>query len=1596
FDETGQADVKDRKVEICTRSYKILTEIVGFNPNDIIFDPNILTICTGMEEHNNYGVEFIEATREIKRTLSGAKVSGGVSNLSFSFRGMDKIREAMHSVFLYHAIQAGLDMGIVNAGFLTIYDDIPKDLLELCENALWNRDPDVTEKILNYAQKHDTEEARKNYSRPLEVIEGPLMSGMSIVGDLFGKGKMFLPQVIKSARVMKKAVAHLIPFMEEERMANLAKTGGEDSGPAHAGVVVLATVKGDVHDIGKNIVGVVLGCNNYKVIDLGVMTPCEKIIATALEEKADIIGLSGLITPSLDEMITVAREMEKRNLNIPLLIGGATTSKAHTAVKISPQYNKPTIHVLDASKSVVVVSNLLDEKSKEDFWEDIAEEYQEIREDHFASLKDRKYLPLQTAREKGFKIDWAKQSLPVKPSFIGKRVFTKYDLRRISEYIDWNPFFQVWQLRGRYPNRGFPKIFNDEHVGPEAKKVYDEALAFVKKIIDEDLFVAKGIVGIYPANSVDDDIQVYEDESRRKVASTFFGLRQQAEKEPKEPYFCLSDFIAPRASGIPDYLGLFAVGIFGAEELVKKFEDEHDDYNIIMTKAIADRFAEGFAECLHESIRKELWGYSPNENLKLGDMLSVKYQGIRPAPAYPSQPDHREKSTMWNLMKIHEETGIELTDNLAMLPAASVSALAFANSESQYFAVGKIEKDQVLNYTERIGKDLEDTEKWLRPNLNYVDFKVSCNSDPNVLRRLKFEKGSILTYSSLKTKLSDLFRTDYFNVRYQDEDGDAISIDSDSCLKEAIDHAALNLNKKNARVVIRLSLEKIDTIVSKHQEKELPNNLNGNSNEDDNNVTENSDSSTSEFGTNNEYANPEEYPFERVLNIGIKHLQDTVQTFVTQLSSTIERDLSYKNLNVSQPNQSNNVDTNLSSDTRQIPNSSEPVVHHGVLCDCCQNTIRGMRWKCTTCKNYDVCQVCKSKPSTLHTHPNNHAFRPIPYPRTSNVSTHSENVHSATCDYCESVIFGIRHKCINCPDFDLCSYCISLAPNQHPDHTFMSIHKPGDPEIKIPDAAFHPGIKCDGCHKAINGVRFKCGNCPDFDLCGNCEASPLNKHDLNHVFIKLKRPVPSPLSSTEALLPLFYSRADIKGSCKSKAECRKNSSKEIESITNNDLVESTPNLSSQSTIQKQPISIVKGPSGEPVISRAPIELYEELRETSISESAPLPEISSKPSPSISNINASHNDFFPSLLLKKTEPAAQDSNNALKVSMLNSCFIEDVNIPDGTVLVPQAQFLKIWKMSNNGGVTWPESTVLQFVGGQRMFNDSLVKNGEEGTAPYIPVGAVEVGKTLDISADLQAPSEPGKYVSFWRLTDKDGNRFGHRVWCDIDVEAVDQSTNMSASSMIFPVLNYDQQSVSAKSNDTSVPLSSIPATLVSSEILRLENDDDSLFRDPVSLGSSLSELRKLEIENQSDHYDSDDSDDNSSIASSADSSQDFIVVEKDSDDDMQTQRGRSVQPYTLNLSSDEEVINDTQSEGKLLAENVQSSSVPSSAEVEDIVVTSQPGDIGESKFNKEFSENLKYKQTLATLAEMGFDDEEEMIKLVVKHDGELDSIINILL
>ncbi|KAJ3207529.1 hypothetical protein HDU67_007426 [Dinochytrium kinnereticum] len=763
FDEVGQAVECDRKFEICKRSYDILVNVVGFQPSDIIFDPNILTIATGMEEHNNYAVEFINVCKRIKAELPHAKISGGVSNLSFSFRGKEVLRQAMHSVFLFHAIKAGLDMGIVNAGFLTIYDDIPKDLLQICEDAIWNRDPEVTEKLLAYAASHgnveggkaveeeewrqhdvekrlsyalvkgitkyivaDTEEARQNrerYPRPLNVIEGPLMSGMSVVGELFGAGKMFLPQVIKSARVMKSAVAHLIPFMEEERLANLAISGlADEADSAYNGVVIMATVKGDVHDIGKNIVGVVLGCNNYKVVDLGVMTPCDKIIEAAIKHRADVIGLSGLITPSLDEMVYVAKELERKGLKIPLLIGGATTSKMHTAVKIAPRYSSPTVYVLDASRSVVVVSNLLDENQKEDFALDISDEYEDLRVEHYEGLKDRKYIPIEKARTMVPKIDWVNGDKPVKPKFLGSKVFDNYDLRSLVRHIDWNPFFQTWQLRGKYPNRGYPKIFNDETVGAEAKKLFDDANAMLEDIITNNKLKGTAVVWFGAANAVGDDIEVYTDDTRSKVAEKFFGLRQQAEKdvESTEPYYCLSDFIAPKSSGVPDYIGGLAVSVgFGVDEACAEFEKTHDDFSIIMMKALADRLTEALAEAVHEDMRKDLWGYAGAEQLSPEEMLQVKYQGIRPAPGYPSQPDHTEKVAMWRLMDVEKLTGIGLTESLAMTPAASVSAVVFSHKQSTYFAVGKIEKDQVVDYSKRKGMDLAEVEKWLAPNLAY-------------------------------------------------------------------------------------------------------------------------------------------------------------------------------------------------------------------------------------------------------------------------------------------------------------------------------------------------------------------------------------------------------------------------------------------------------------------------------------------------------------------------------------------------------------------------------------------------------------------------------------------------------------------------------------------------------------------------------------------------------------------------------------------------------------------------------------------------------------------------------------------------------------
>ncbi|KAJ1663482.1 hypothetical protein IW140_001172 [Coemansia sp. RSA 1813] len=765
FDEIGQAAEREYKFRVCERSYRLLVDKVGFNPNDIIFDPNILTICTGMEEHNNYGVEFIEATADIKSKLPGAKISGGVSNLSFSFRGKETIRQAMHSVFLYHAIKAGMDMGIVNPGFLTIYDEIPKDLLEICENALWNRDPESTEKLLEYAQTHgkdsvakgeeeewrshsvterlkhalvkgitkyvveDTEEARldkEKYPRPLNVIEGPLMDGMSVVGDLFGAGKMFLPQVIKSARVMKKAVAHLIPFMDQERLENLEKLGHSeeaDDSDIYNGTVVIATVKGDVHDIGKNIVGVVLGCNNYKVVDLGVMTPCEKIIEAAIREKADIVGLSGLITPSLDEMIHVAKEMERAGLKTPLLIGGATTSKTHTAVKIAPRYAQPVVHCLDASRSVVVVSNLLDKGLRADFIEEVDEEYDEIREDHYDSLKDRRYLSLEDARSKSHKIEWnLPENLPPKPNMVGHKVYEDIDLNDVLPYIDWNPFFQVWQLRGKYPNRGYPKLFNDATVGEEARRIFDEAQVMLHDLIKKRHIRASAIVSILPANAKGDDIVVYRDESRTEVAGVYHGLRQQAEKEKEsnDAYMCLSDFIAPESTGIPDYIGSIAASAgFGVDELARKYEADNDDYSAIMVKALADRFAEALTEKLHQDMRRELWGFAPDESLETQDLLSIKYQGIRPAPGYPSQPDHTEKATMWEIGNIHDATGIELTESLMMHPGASVCALVFAHPKSSYFAVGKITKGQIEDYASRKNTTVDDVETWLRPILSY-------------------------------------------------------------------------------------------------------------------------------------------------------------------------------------------------------------------------------------------------------------------------------------------------------------------------------------------------------------------------------------------------------------------------------------------------------------------------------------------------------------------------------------------------------------------------------------------------------------------------------------------------------------------------------------------------------------------------------------------------------------------------------------------------------------------------------------------------------------------------------------------------------------
>jgi 5-methyltetrahydrofolate--homocysteine methyltransferase len=762
FDEQGQADTVARKVAICARAYRILTEEVGFPPEDIIFDPNVLTVATGIEEHNGYAVAFIEATRQIKATLPGCKVSGGISNISFSFRGNNLVREAMHSAFLYHAIRAGLDMGIVNAGQLAVYEDIPKDLLEHVEDVLLNRRPDATERLLAFAAEvkgdgatgrrgdgaiwrqgtveerlshalihgivdhidADVEEARQKYARPLEVIEGPLMAGMNVVGDLFGAGKMFLPQVVKSARVMKKAVAYLQPFMEEEKASGNGRAQGK---------VLLATVKGDVHDIGKNIVGVVLGCNNYEVIDLGVMVPCERILATAREEGVDIIGLSGLITPSLDEMVHVAREMEREGFTLPLLIGGATTSRAHTAIKIAPAYHDAVVHVLDASRAVGVVAGLVSPEQRPEVTRRNAAEQEALREEHAGRSAKRALLPLPEARRRRLAIDW-KQTEIARPSFTGTRALNPYPLVEIVPYIDWTPFFQTWELRGRYP-----EILDDPTVGERARELFEDARCLLARIVDEELLEARAVYGFFPANSVGDDIELYTDESQSRVLTTFHTLRQQMEKGDQRPTtndqrpttrssdqvqepranLALADFIAPKETGVADYLGAFAVTTgHGLDALTTRFRQEHDDYNAIMATALADRLAEAFAELLHKKARAD-WGYGRDENLTHEDLIRERYRGIRPAAGYPACPDHTEKRILFDLLGVEAAAGITLTESFAMLPASSVSGLYFAHPESRYFGVGRIGRDQVEEYAARKGTSVATVERWLRPNLGY-------------------------------------------------------------------------------------------------------------------------------------------------------------------------------------------------------------------------------------------------------------------------------------------------------------------------------------------------------------------------------------------------------------------------------------------------------------------------------------------------------------------------------------------------------------------------------------------------------------------------------------------------------------------------------------------------------------------------------------------------------------------------------------------------------------------------------------------------------------------------------------------------------------
>ena len=745
FDEQGQAATYEDKIRVCERAYRILVDEVDFPPEDIIFDPNILTVATGMEEHNNYAVDYINASRWIKANLPHAKVSGGVSNISFSFRGNNKVREAMHSAFLYHAIAAGMDMGIVNAGMLEVYEEIEPELKVLVEDVLLNRRPDATERLVEYGEtlkgagavvsekkaeewrngtveqrlshalvkgidayiEVDAEEARIKLGRPLLVIEGPLMAGMSVVGDLFGAGKMFLPQVVKSARVMKKAVAHLTPFMEAEKVSMAA--AGEVV--RAQGKILLATVKGDVHDIGKNIVGVVLACNNYEVIDMGVMVACEKILERAKAEKVDVIGLSGLITPSLDEMVHVAREMERQGFKLPLLIGGATTSRAHTAVKIAPHYSEPVVHVLDASRAVPVTTSLLSDDGKATFVARHRAEYEAVRKSH--SAPRQKGISLEIARERRTPIVWRAEDLPV-PAFTGVRVLENFPLATLRDFIDWTPFFHTWGLKGIYP-----RILERDGQGAQARQIFTEANALLDSIIEKNLITARGVYGLFPANAVGDDVDLYTDCARGKVLEQFHFLRQQSNREGSEPCRSLADFIAPKETGLLDHIGAFAVtsGI-GLKELCDRFRAENDDYNAIMAEAIADRLAEAFAECLHKRVREE-WGYGCDEGLSNADLIQEKYRGIRPAAGYPACPDHTEKGSLWRLLDVRANTGMLITESFAMWPGSSVSGLYFAHPESRYFSLGKIERDQVADYSKRKGISVAELERWLGQNLNY-------------------------------------------------------------------------------------------------------------------------------------------------------------------------------------------------------------------------------------------------------------------------------------------------------------------------------------------------------------------------------------------------------------------------------------------------------------------------------------------------------------------------------------------------------------------------------------------------------------------------------------------------------------------------------------------------------------------------------------------------------------------------------------------------------------------------------------------------------------------------------------------------------------